>query len=202
MCFIQLLSSRSGKSSRACAPRLSVRFFAESMVTTACAIKLSNSSVSIRSEFQISERSVTRTSDAAAKVSWISLWPSCSTSPVRNTAQLLCMTFCIFTRSSAVGVPPLALRSRSRRASAASAESFGSSGCLSFGVSVSARCSAAARPNTTRSISEFEPRRLAPCTDTQPASPSAISPGTTVSGSPFFLVSASPFQLVAMPPML
>ena len=31
--------------------------------------------------------------------------------------------------------------------------------------------------NTTRSISEFEPSRFAPCTDTQAASPSAIRPG-------------------------
>ena len=63
-----------------------------------------------------------------------------------------------------------------------SAESFGRSGCLSFGVSdLGADACAAARPNTTRSISEFEPSRLAPCTETQPASPSAIRPGTTVS---------------------
>jgi hypothetical protein len=38
---------------------------------------------------------------------------------------------------------------------------------------------AAARPNTTRSSSELEPRRLAPWTDTQAASPIAIKPGTT-----------------------
>src|SRR6185312_3466838 len=57
VCFIQFLSSRSGKSSRAWAPRLSLRLAAESIVTTACTIRLSNSSVSTRSEFQISERS-------------------------------------------------------------------------------------------------------------------------------------------------
>ena len=37
----------------------------QSMVTTACTIRLSNSSVSTRSEFQISERSVTRMSSVA-----------------------------------------------------------------------------------------------------------------------------------------
>jgi hypothetical protein len=41
------------------APRLSLRFAAECIVTTAWAIRLSSSSVSIRSVFQISERSVT-----------------------------------------------------------------------------------------------------------------------------------------------
>jgi hypothetical protein len=45
-----------------------------------------------------------------------------------------------------------------------------------------------ARPNTTRSISEFEPSRLAPCTETQAASPTANRPGTTVSGLPSFSV--------------
>ncbi len=41
---------------------------------------------------------------------------------------------------------------------------------------------AAARPKTTRSISEFDPRRFAPCTEAQPASPTAINPGITRSG--------------------
>ena len=77
--------------------------------------------------------------------------------------------------------------------SARSAKSRGNSPLLSPGRTVSAQRSAAARPNTTRSISEFEPRRLAPCTDTHAASPSAIRPGTTASGSPFFLVKTSPW---------
>ena len=50
----------------------------------------------------------------------------------------------------------------------------------------------AARPNTTRSVSELEPSRLAPCTDTQAASPMASRPGTMVSGLPSFSVSTSP----------
>ncbi len=66
-----------------------------------------------------------------------------------------------------------------------------SSGCLAPGVIVSAARSAAERPNTTRSISELEPSRFAPCTETQAASPTAISPGTTLSGSLPSLVTTS-----------
>lgn len=51
---------------------------------------------------------------------------------------------------------------------------------------------AAARPNTTRSISEFEPSRLAPCTEAQPASPTAIRPGDTRSGFSAVGLSTSP----------
>ena len=76
------------------------------MVTTACAIRLSNSSVSIRSEFQISERSLTLDAASAVEHFVDQLRPSSSTSPVRNTAQLFCITRCIRARSCAVGVPP------------------------------------------------------------------------------------------------
>ena len=41
---------------------------------------------------------------------------------------------------------------------------------------------AAARPKTTRSVSELEPSRLAPCTEAQAASPTAIRPGTIAIG--------------------
>ena len=90
---------------------------AESIVTAAWAMRLSNSSVSIRSEFQISERSVTRdVVDALSRPRGCGSWPSSSTSPVRNTAQFSCIVFCMRRRSSAVGVPPLAWRKRSSRA--------------------------------------------------------------------------------------
>ena len=36
----------------------------------------------------------------------------------------------------------------------------------------------AARPKTTRSIKELDPKRFAPCTEAHPASPTAMSPGT------------------------
>ena len=57
VCFSQFSSSRCGKSSRACAPRLSVRFAAEWIVAIACSSRFSSSSVSIRSVFQI-ERAI------------------------------------------------------------------------------------------------------------------------------------------------
>jgi len=41
-------------------------------------------------------------------------------------------------------------------------------------------------------ISELVPSRLAPCTETQAASPRAVKPGTTVSGLPSLSVSTSP----------
>ena len=62
--------------------------------------------------------------------------------------------------------------------------------------------SPAERPNTTRSMSELEPSRLAPWTETQAASPTANRPGTTLSGLPSFSVTASPWKLVGMPPIL
>jgi len=60
------------------------------------------------------------------------------------------------------------------------------------GLMVSAARIAAARPNTTISSSEFEPRRLAPWTETQAASPMAIRPGTRLSGLPSLSVTTSP----------
>ena len=60
------------------------------------------------------------------------------------------------------------------------------------GCVVAAQCRAASRPNTTRSSSEFEPRRFAPCTDTHAASPTAMRPGTTASGLPSRSVTTSP----------
>ena len=67
-----------------------------------------------------------------------------------------------------------------------------SAGCVAFFSSNSPQRRPTARPNTTRSVREFEPNRLAPCTDTHAASPTAISPDTILSGSPLALVSASP----------
>ena len=61
------------------------------------------------------------------------------------------------------------------------------------GLINSAQRLAAARPNTTRSSNEFEPRRLAPWTETQAASPTAIRPGTTVSTFPSLRVTTSPW---------
>ena len=48
---------------------------------------------------------------------------------------------------------------------------------LSFLSTTSAAFIAAALPKTTKSIKLLEPRRLAPCTEAHPASPTAIKPG-------------------------
>ncbi|KAG0738061.1 hypothetical protein G6F24_017718 [Rhizopus arrhizus] len=96
-------------------------------------------------------------------------------------------------RMTEVGVSPLAWRSLSSRPSALSQASAGSGLCDAPGLMVSAQRLATARPNTTRSSSEFEPRRLAPCTDTQAASPMAYRPGTTASGLSPTLRTTSPW---------
>lgn len=59
VCFIQLTSSLFGKSSRACAPRLSLRISALCMVTAALMSRFSSSSVSTRSVFHTRLRSAT-----------------------------------------------------------------------------------------------------------------------------------------------
>ena len=81
----------------------------------ALAIRFSSSSVSTRSEFQIIERSVTLMSASSPQIADMRLQPASSDSWVRNTAASSCMARCIFSRSTAVGVPPLAWRSRSKR---------------------------------------------------------------------------------------
>ena len=102
---------------------------------------------------------------------------------MRNTAACACMVRCIVSRSSDTRVPPLALRALSKRSRLASPARGGRAAWLAPGFSISAARCAAARPNTTRSSSELVPSRLAPCTDTQAASPTAIRPGTIASGS-------------------
>ena len=77
----------------------------------------------------------------------------------------------------------LAWRAASKRSNALSMEAWFSSGFGVFGSTIPPARMAAARPNTTRSISELDPKRLAPCTEAQPASPTAIRPGTIAFGS-------------------
>ena len=168
-----------GKSSRACAPRLSVRLAAEWIVAVACSSRFSSSSVSIRSVFQMSERSRDahvreggeRRGDACSM-------PSARLSPVRNTAASSCMVFCISRRIAAVGrdavrvAQPVEARDRTLPGIR------GQRPCGALpGLTISAQRRAASRPKTTRSSSELVPRRLAPCTETHAASPTAIRPG-------------------------
>ena len=153
--------------------------------------KFCSSKVSTRSEFQIIESSVTCRLSRWSMASCISLTPSSSTSPVRKTAQLFCMTRCISRRKSAVRTSPLACRNLSSRSSDFCSPPSGTGRMASLGSTTSAQCLAAERPKTTKSSNEFEPRRLAPCTDTQAASPIAINPGTVVA-SPLVLFRTSP----------
>ena len=79
-------------------------------------IRLSNSSVSIRSEFQISERSVTRDVGRAAPDLVDQLLALRQhLAGAEHGAVVLHRASACRARSSAVGVPPLALRKRSRR---------------------------------------------------------------------------------------
>ncbi len=112
---------------------------------------------------------------------------------MRNTAASSCMAFCICSLRAAVGVEPEALRRRSKRSRWPSVQAGLASGWEAPALISSPAFSAAARPNTTRSVRELEPRRLAPCTETQAASPTAISPGMARSGSSPCLVSTSPW---------
>ncbi len=102
------------------------------------------------------------------------------------------MVRCIRIRKLAVGFSPLALRRRSKRATILSTEACGKDPCPLLGLINSAQRMAAARPNTTMSSNELEPKRFAPCTDTQAASPMAIKPGMMVSGLPSLRITTSP----------
>jgi hypothetical protein len=149
-------------------------------VVIALAIRLSSSSVSIRSEFQIIDRSVTFTIGQLAP----------------DLAHPLAAGFERFLGAEHGGVflhgalHLLAQLGRRRRTRSVAQPSkrvmiFSNEASLTAGIADSRSITspariAAARPNTTRSISELEPRRLAPCTEAQPASPTAIRPGDPV----------------------
>jgi hypothetical protein len=76
------------------------------------------------------------------------------------------------------GRAPSAWRMSSKRSMAKSIDAAARPARRCPGRPPRRRGSPAARPKTTRSMSEFEPRRFAPCTEAQPASPTAIRPGT------------------------
>ena len=125
VCFIQLSSSRLTKSSRACYPLLSFLFAALSTVTTACTIRLSHSRASIKSVFHIKDLSCTLISSLSYHISLISFCPSSKTSPVLNTAQLFCITFCIIKRNYDVLVEQLAFLNLSNLSNELCPASFG-----------------------------------------------------------------------------
>mmetsp|Transcript_64484 Transcript_64484/g.120843 ORF Transcript_64484/g.120843 Transcript_64484/m.120843 type:complete len:223 (+) Transcript_64484:312-980(+) len=209
VCFIQFTSSRSGVSSRACAPLLSVRRFAACMVAAALASRLRSSRVSIRSVFQIRLRSSVFTSLNFATTASIFVAPSASTSLVRYTAAWSCMVACISALSSAVLTVPSANRRWSKSWIVFAPASFGKLGIGSPGLAISAIRSAQALPKMTMSSRELAPSLLAPCTEAQPTSPAANRPGTTRSWSmispltgSFTCFTTSPKWLVGTPPML
>jgi hypothetical protein len=111
LCTIHFSSFLSLWSSRACAPRLSVRVNAAALVCTAFVNKLRSSSVSTRSLFQIRLLSVTRRSvlNKASMAERRSL-PSTNESFVRNTAVVFCIVDCMSARREEVGVEPFAVR--------------------------------------------------------------------------------------------
>ena len=168
VCFIQFLSSRSGKSSRACAPRLSLRLAAEWIVR----LRLHDQVLELQRLHQVGvpdHRAVLDPDVAACRRTPCPCWrsPRRGVLLVRNTAQSFCMVFCM---SSAQLRRAGAARWRGaagRGGRSPSSPACGSCLCDSPGVIISATRLAAERPNTTRSSSELEPRRLAPCTPTR-----------------------------------
>ena len=122
VCFIQFSSSLSGKSSWAWAPRLSFRRSADVSVTIACPIKLSSSSASTRSEFQINERSLTEISGIVPAISIMFLTPASSVSVSRKTAACRCIDSCISCLISEAFLEPEAFLILSKRSSAKSPE--------------------------------------------------------------------------------
>mmetsp|Transcript_18551 Transcript_18551/g.47703 ORF Transcript_18551/g.47703 Transcript_18551/m.47703 type:complete len:222 (+) Transcript_18551:425-1090(+) len=199
VCFIHFTSSRSGKFSCAWAPRDSWRASAEWISWEAWLRRFSSSRVSMRSVFQIRLRSVTPTSLYFFMISSTISLPFSRSSELRYTGAILCIVTCSSRRSSAVGIGPLALRILSRRAMESSPAFLGSATGGLFGFTSSAVVSAAWRPKTTRSSRELAPRRFAPCTEAEAASPAARRPGTITLLSS---LRTCVFQFVGMPPML
>mmetsp|Transcript_9361 Transcript_9361/g.24036 ORF Transcript_9361/g.24036 Transcript_9361/m.24036 type:complete len:210 (-) Transcript_9361:1353-1982(-) len=193
VCLIHSSSRRSGKSSLEWAPLLSFLCSAECMVMAALMSRFSSSSVSIRSVFQTSDLSLTLMSLKAATHWSTALQPSSRVSWVRNTAASFCIVLCSLPRSSAVLRSPGEWRILSRRARHSSPAFSGRGLCGVPGLRVSPTRRAQARPKTTMSRSELAPRRLAPCTEAEAASPAAMRPGTMASGSPGVGLMASPW---------
>jgi hypothetical protein len=168
------------------------RLGAETMVASALGIRLVSSSVSIRSEFQISDRSVTLMSSILPATPLIFSTPSASVScrcgtrrrrPAWSSASRAAARrwACRHRRGAARRSGPWPSRSRPGWHVRGAA-----------GVDDLAARIAAARPKTTRSISELEPSRLAPCTEAQPPRPRPSGPGTMRRGRPSVGFSTSP----------
>jgi hypothetical protein len=182
VCFIQFASSRSGKSLRVWAPRLSLRASAETTVAIAASSMLSSSSASTRAVLKTFDLSWMQVLATRAPSALTLRTPATRSSGKRNTPQCACMVRRRSLSTSGTRSPEAAASSRASRAREASPASFGRlrKGLGWPWISLII-CSPAALPNTTRSSSELVPRRLAPCTDTQAHSPAAYSPGRIAS---------------------
>ena len=106
--------------------------------------------------------------------------PSLKVLSVLKTAASDCMVFCISSLKSAVGTAPFEYRKLSNLSKILSTEFEEIVGLADSRSTTEPALMPAARPKTTRSMSEFEPNRFAPCTDAHPASPTAIRPGTVL----------------------
>ncbi len=84
----------------------------------------------------------------------------------------------MFNLISAVDLLPLENLNLSNLARVFCPASFGKSGWVSPGLHKSLIVKAAALPKTTMSNNELAPKRLAPWTEAQAASPAANNPGT------------------------
>ena len=104
---------------------------------------------------------------------------------VLNTAHFCCIICCMEVRSSPVVEFPLLFLILSNRSIILSVFDLLISIFLEFGFTFSLHVRLAALPKTTRSINEFVPNLLAPCTETHAASPTAIKPSHTLSGFSF-----------------
>ena len=161
-----------------------VRFTAECSATTACASRLSSSSASTRSLFQIIERSVMPRSASRRPTSSILRDALLERLGGAEHGAVVLHDALHVERGSRRSCAALARGARGRAARAPASPAVRRAACAARRAAPARPCaSAAARPNTTMSSSELQPSRLAPCTETQAASPIAIRPGTTRSGS-------------------
>ena len=152
------------------------------MVATATSIKLSSSKASTRAVLNTWLLSLITMCRARSATASISATPCANNSGKRNTPQCVCMVFRIASPTSTTLSPKLFSR-RFTRAKVASAALAGNGLCALFWAISATILSPAALPNTTKSNSEFEPKRLAPCTETHAASPTAYKPFTAFSPS-------------------
>src|SRR6266849_9488595 len=171
-------ASLPGWSSRKCAPRLSLRSRADRATASETVIRFRSSSAvcqpGLKARLPATRTRPARSRSCAMASSARSISPSRRTMPTRS-----CMA-CCSSWWMRYGPVPSSIPSRSNGASATRAASSTCASSMRTAPAFLANCAACAParcPNTSRSDSEFPPRRFAPC---RPAahSPAANSPGT------------------------